>query len=47
MLDDLLELRTGDQVPADGEVQTADGLEIDESLLTGESDPSTSPPAPT
>jgi len=39
VLDDLLELRTGDQVPADGLVRTADGLEIDESLLTGESDP--------
>lgn len=38
VLDDLLELRTGDQVPADGEVRTAEGLEIDESLLTGESD---------
>ena len=39
VLDDLLELRTGDQVPADGVVRSADGLEIDESLLTGESDP--------
>jgi cation-transporting ATPase E len=39
VLDDLLELRTGDQVPADGLVRRADGLEIDESLLTGESDP--------
>src|SRR5581483_3552491 len=39
VLDDLLELRTGDQVQADGLVRTADGLEIDESLLTGESDP--------
>ena len=39
VLDDLLELRTGDQVPADGIVRTTDGLEIDESLLTGESDP--------
>ena len=38
MLDDLLALRTGDQVPADGRVQRSDGLEIDESLLTGESD---------
>ncbi len=37
--DDLIELHTGDQVPADGYVTTADGLEIDESLLTGESDP--------
>jgi cation-transporting ATPase E len=39
VLDDLLELRTGDQVPADGVVRAADGLEIDESLLTGEADP--------
>ncbi|MCZ7536831.1 MAG: HAD-IC family P-type ATPase [Acidimicrobiia bacterium] len=39
VLDDLLELRTGDQVPADGTVHTAEGLEVDESLLTGESDP--------
>ncbi len=36
--DDLLELRSGDQVPADGTVVDSDGLEIDESLLTGESD---------
>ncbi len=39
VLDDLLELRTGDQVPADGFVHASDGLELDESLLTGESDP--------
>ena len=39
VLDDLVELRAGDQVPADGTVHDADGLEIDESLLTGESDP--------
>ena len=39
MLDDVLELRIGDQVPADGTVRTSDGLELDESLLTGESDP--------
>ncbi|TAM91105.1 MAG: HAD family hydrolase [Jatrophihabitans sp.] len=37
--DDVLEVRTGDQVPADGVVRRATGLEIDESLLTGESDP--------
>ncbi|HEY2982750.1 MAG TPA: HAD-IC family P-type ATPase [Jatrophihabitantaceae bacterium] len=37
--DDLLDLRTGDQVPADGDVHESTGLEIDESLLTGESDP--------
>jgi len=39
VLDDLLELRAGDQVPADGSVQESDGMEVDESLLTGESDP--------
>jgi cation-transporting ATPase E len=39
VLDDLLRLSTGDQVPADGEVTESDGLEIDESLLTGESEP--------
>src|SRR5262245_3850474 len=44
-LDDLLELRTGDQVPADGEVRAASGLEIDESLLTGEADPVDKAPA--
>ena len=37
--DDLVELRTGDQVVADGVVRSTEGLEIDESLLTGESDP--------
>ena len=37
--DDLLELRPGDQVVVDGEVVEAAGLEIDESLLTGEADP--------
>ena len=39
VLDDLFELRTGDQIPCDGVVRTAAGLEVDESLLTGESDP--------
>lgn len=37
--DELLVLRTGDQLPADGIVTASDGLEVDESLLTGESDP--------
>jgi cation-transporting ATPase E len=37
--DDLIALATGDQVPVDGPVFRARGLEIDESLLTGESDP--------
>jgi cation-transporting ATPase E len=38
VLDDLLELVAGDQVPADAVVRGCDGLEVDESLLTGESD---------
>ena len=33
----LLELRSGDQVPADGQVLSSNGCEIDESILTGES----------
>ena len=36
--DDLIELRTGDQVPADGWLVAAVGLEVNESNLTGESD---------
>ena len=39
VLDDALLLRAGDQVPADGPVTGSDGLEVDESLLTGESEP--------
>jgi cation-transporting ATPase E len=38
VLDDIVDLRTGDQVVADGIVTDATGLEIDESLLTGEAD---------
>lgn len=38
VLDDLLELRAGDQILADGTVVTSSGLEVDESLLTGESE---------
>jgi cation-transporting ATPase E len=37
--DDVLVLRTGDQVGADAAVLESEGLQIDESLLTGESDP--------
>jgi cation-transporting ATPase E len=37
--DDLIELRPGDQLVVDGDVVASSGLEIDESLLTGESDP--------
>ncbi len=38
VLDDVLELRPGDQVPVDGTVLTCAGLAIDESLLTGEAE---------
>ncbi len=38
VLGDILQLRTGDQIVADGVLRAADGLEVDESLLTGESD---------
>ncbi|MCB0994025.1 MAG: HAD-IC family P-type ATPase [Acidimicrobiales bacterium] len=37
--DEVLELGPGDQVVVDGEVLTSVGLELDESLLTGEADP--------
>ena len=37
VLAELLELRSGDQVPADGQVLSSNGCEIDESILTGES----------
>ncbi|SDU73097.1 HAD-IC family P-type ATPase [Jiangella alkaliphila] len=37
--DDVIEMSAGDQVVVDGEVVAADALEVDESLLTGESDP--------
>jgi len=39
VIDDVVRLSAGQQVPADGEVITSDGLEIDESILTGESRP--------
>ncbi|MGA5089161.1 cation-translocating P-type ATPase [Streptomyces pseudogriseolus] len=39
VLDDLIEIGPGDRVVVDGVVVEADGLEIDESLLTGEADP--------
>ncbi len=38
VVDDLVVLKVGDQLPVDGTVHAAAGLEIDESLLTGESD---------
>ncbi|MCL1876451.1 HAD-IC family P-type ATPase [Candidatus Saccharibacteria bacterium] len=37
--DDLIKLSLGDQIVADGEILDSENLEIDESLLTGESDP--------
>jgi cation-transporting ATPase E len=39
VLDDLLVLRRGQNVPVDGEVVSSDGLEVSEALLTGEADP--------
>jgi cation-transporting ATPase E len=39
VIDDLVEVRPGDQVVADGIVEVAAALEVDESLLTGESLP--------
>ncbi|HEX5090528.1 MAG TPA: HAD-IC family P-type ATPase [Nocardioides sp.] len=36
--DDVIEMGAGDQVVVDGEVVSAEALEVDESLLTGESD---------
>ncbi|WP_454964424.1 HAD-IC family P-type ATPase, partial [Corynebacterium durum] len=39
VLDDLIDLGSGDQLVVDGVVRSADGLMVDESLLTGESDP--------
>ncbi|MEV6115015.1 cation-translocating P-type ATPase [Streptomyces sp. NPDC052109] len=39
VLDDLMEIGPGDRIVVDGVCAEADGLEIDESLLTGEADP--------
>jgi cation-transporting ATPase E len=39
VLDDLLDLKPGNQVPADGRMLVVSNLEVDESLLTGEADP--------
>jgi cation-transporting ATPase E len=38
VVDDLIDLRPGDQLVVDGVVMSSAGLEIDESLLTGEAD---------
>jgi cation-transporting P-type ATPase E len=37
--DDVLELYPGDQVPVDATVLNAEGLELDEAMLTGEAEP--------
>ncbi|GAA1567566.1 HAD-IC family P-type ATPase [Actinomadura kijaniata] len=39
VLGDLIVLGTGDRIPVDGPVADSRGLEVDESLLTGEADP--------
>jgi cation-transporting P-type ATPase E len=39
VLDDVMELRSGDQLVVDAQVLESDGLEVDESLLTGEAAP--------
>ncbi|GAS98703.1 metal cation transporter P-type ATPase ctpE [Mycolicibacterium canariasense] len=39
VLDDIIELGSGDQIIVDGEVLEETNLEVDESLLTGEADP--------
>ncbi|MPY37250.1 cation-translocating P-type ATPase [Streptomyces adustus] len=39
VLDDLVEIGPGDKVAVDGVCAEADGMEVDESLLTGEADP--------
>jgi cation-transporting ATPase E len=39
VLDDVIEASAGSQIVVDGDVVSADGLEVDESLVTGEADP--------
>jgi cation-transporting ATPase E len=39
VIDDVIDLRRGDQVVVDGEVVESNGLELDESLLSGEAEP--------
>jgi cation-transporting ATPase E len=39
VVDDVVLLAAGEKVPVDGEVIESNGLELDESLLTGEADP--------
>ncbi|HLZ01147.1 MAG TPA: magnesium-translocating P-type ATPase [Bradyrhizobium sp.] len=43
---DVVHLRSGDLVPADGVVLSARGAQVNESLLTGEAFPATKDPAP-
>lgn len=47
VLGDVVVLKRGDQVPADARVLTSDGLDLDESVLTGENDPVTKSPGDT
>ena len=39
VMDDLIEVEIGDQIGADCEVLTSDGIEVNESMITGESKP--------
>jgi cation-transporting ATPase E len=39
VLDDIIDLHAGDEIVADGMVRTSAGLQVDESLLTGEAEP--------
>ncbi|HWW09531.1 MAG TPA: HAD-IC family P-type ATPase [Candidatus Acidoferrales bacterium] len=39
VLDDIVDVHTGDQIVTDGTVRTSAGMQVDESLLTGESEP--------
>ncbi|MBM7052167.1 HAD-IC family P-type ATPase [Rothia sp. ZJ1223] len=47
VLHDVVVLKRGDQVPADARVLTSDGLDLDESMLTGENDPVAKKPGDT
>lgn len=44
VLDDVMDIAAGDQIVADGETLESQSLEVDESLLTGESEPVTKEP---
>ncbi|HEY4868877.1 MAG TPA: HAD-IC family P-type ATPase [Candidatus Dormibacteraeota bacterium] len=39
VLDDIVDVHTGDQIVTDGVVRASAGMQVDESLLTGESEP--------